>query len=117
MKFFLQVAIASTLLLASAGGQAGELQQNFTVAAAQAEPAPALRKRDTNIQLADQCGNTKQSCNDPAFPRCNFNPTRSEYYCCARSAVFCAAQARSYCCPAGSRCNGNGSGPPYCITN
>jgi hypothetical protein len=63
--------------------------------------------------LADQCTDT-ESCDDPAFPQCNFNPQRSEWKCTARGAVFCAAAAQSYTCAPGQQCNGDGSAPPYC---
>ena len=63
--------------------------------------------------LADQC-TEKLQCNDPGFPECHFNPSRSEWKCTGRGVVFCAAMTRSYTCAAGQQCNGDGSTQPYC---
>jgi hypothetical protein len=63
--------------------------------------------------FADKCTD-KLACNDPASPRCAFNPSRSEWKCIPRNAVFCAAPTRSYYCQAGQNCNGDGSTQPAC---
>lgn len=56
-----------------------------------------------------------QSCRCPATtPKCVTSPIRNEYVCCASDQVGCAAPARTYCCPSGTSCNGDGSAPPYC---
>lgn len=66
------------------------------------------------LALADRC-TSKLACNDPATPKCAFNPSRSEWQCVPRNAVFCAALKRSYYCQPGRRCNGDGSTQPACL--
>ncbi len=69
---------------------------------------------------ADVCtvwpsGKPHLSRDDPAFPKCHFNPARSEWKCSARDAVLCGSTVKTWSCPAGKMCNGDGSpGVPAC---
>lgn len=65
------------------------------------------------LALADQC-TAKLSCKDPATPKCAFNAARQEWVCIPRNAVFCGQPKRSYYCPAGRSCNGDGTTMPDC---
>jgi hypothetical protein len=69
--------------------------------------------------LADQCTQRTQtstglSCNDAAFPKCQFNPARSEWKCIARDAIACGSPYLTWNCNAGWSCNGDGRTQPQC---
>ena len=71
----------------------------------------------TSGAKADECYRTDTqvySCNDPAFPKCSFNPARSEWVCLARNATPCGSTVATWSCPAGKLCTGDGSTTPQC---
>jgi hypothetical protein len=70
----------------------------------------ALQAR-ADVCTVDSSGKPNLSCNNPALPKCSFNPARQEWSCYSRDTIACGSQYKSWGCPAGSNCNGDGSDP------